>query len=136
MNFNILLLTGIGSVFGCFEGLSFEEFANAIHQVETSGRTGPILSDKGKSLGPLCITKLCWEDVKKQVGGVYSDCADLNYSKTVLYFYCKKYEKDAFLLGNWENCAKLWNAGPSWRKKSPEVQKKLDKYWLKVKSKL
>lgn len=55
-----------------------ESFWRALHQVETSGRTGAILGDGGKALGPLQIHRVYHAD--SRVPGDYSRCADLAYS--------------------------------------------------------
>jgi hypothetical protein len=110
----------------------FDGFARAIHQVETGGRVGPILSDNGKALGPLCIHRVCWLDVKDKIGGKYEDCADLAYSIRVLRAYCERYERKALRENDFEPLARLFNSGPNWRNKRHLT----DSYWRKVKAQM
>jgi len=113
-------------------GADFEKFAKAIHQTETSGKLGAIVGDAGKALGPLQIHKVCWLDVQGKVGGKYEDCAGLDYSKRVLFFYCQRYAPQALKEQDWQSCARLWNSGPGWKSK----KNKTDSYWNKVKKNL
>src|SRR5688572_30422397 len=69
---------------------SFGKFVAAIHHVETSGKTGVILGDGRRSLGPLQISQAAWQDAMKFdpcIGGRYSDCKNLSYSIKVLRAY-------------------------------------------------
>lgn len=104
------------------------KFLNALHQVETSGRSGHIVGDKGKALGPLQIHKSYWQDVKNIVGGKYEDVENLNYSKKVVLAYLNKYGRKAFQQGDWETLAKIHNGGPDGAN-NPNTQG----YWKKVK---
>src|SRR5688572_18096719 len=69
---------------------SFEDFVAAIHQVETTGKTGRIYGDGRRSLGPLQISRAAWQDALKQdpsVGGTYADCKNLAYSVKIMKAY-------------------------------------------------
>jgi hypothetical protein len=110
---------------------SFEEFVAAIHQVETTGRTGIIYGDGRRSLGPLQISQAAWRDAvkfDKSIGGVYSDCKNLAYSAKIMRAYLQRHDAGAFNRGDWETCARLWNSGPTWYAKV----KLTNKYWAAV----
>ena len=108
-----------------------ERLVNAIHMVESSGRTGPILGDGGAALGPLQIHRACWQDAN--IGGSYSECAGLAYSKRVFTAYMARYATSR-RLGRPvtdEDRARIWNGGPNGYKKRATI-----KYWNKVKGQL
>ena len=103
------------------------KFIAAIQKVESGGRSGIIIGDNGKALGPLQIHKEAWVDALEQrpaIGGRYQDCTNLVYSKQIFRAYQEKYAKKTGLRP--ENMAKLWNAGPNFKGKSQQ-------YWNKVK---
>ena len=85
-------------------------FFRALHVVETSGRTGPILGDGGKALGPLQIHKAYHSDAR--IGGDYSRCADLDYSKRVVSAYLQRYAPQAWAAGDVTTLARVHNGGP------------------------
>ena len=85
-------------------------FFRALHIVETSGRTGAILGDNGKALGPLQIHRAYHAD--SRVSGDYSRCADLDYSKRVVAAYLKRYAPAAYASGDVETLARIHNGGP------------------------
>jgi hypothetical protein len=85
-------------------------FFRALHVVETSGRTGPILGDGGKALGPLQIHRASHAD--SRVAGDYSRVADLDYSKRVATAYLKRYAPAAWKAGDVETLARVHNGGP------------------------
>lgn len=85
-------------------------FWRALHVVETSGRTGPILGDGGKALGPLQIHKSYHAD--SRVAGDYSRVADLDYSKRVATAYLKRHAPTAWAAGDIETLARVHNGGP------------------------
>ncbi len=104
---------------------------DAIHMVESSGRTGPILGDGGRALGPLQIHRACWIDAN--IGGTYSQCAGLAYSKRVFTAYMARYATSR-RLGRPvtdEDRARIWNGGPNGYKKKATVA-----YWNKVKEQM
>ena len=85
-------------------------FFRALHQVETSGRTGAILGDSGKALGPLQIHRAYWAD--SGVAGRYEDCAGLAYSQRVVAAYLKRHAPLAWAKGDVTTLAKVHNGGP------------------------
>jgi hypothetical protein len=87
-----------------------DSFFRALHIVETSGRTGPIVGDGGKALGPLQIHKSYHAD--SRVAGDYSRVADLAYSKRVATAYLKRYAPAAWKAGDVETLARVHNGGP------------------------
>ena len=113
-------------------GTEAKDLVDAIHQVETSGRLGPIKGDGGAALGPLQIHKACWIDANMPDGS-YADCADLKYAKRVFARYMARYATER-RLGRPvtdQDRARIWNGGPNGYKKSATV-----KYWLKVRKEL
>jgi hypothetical protein len=114
---------------------SFEDFVAAIHQVETTGRVGPIYGDGRRSLGPLQISQAAWKDALRfdpSIGGRYSDCKNLEYSTRVMRAYLQAHDATAFRNGDWQTCARLWNSGPTWYKKVHLT----NRYWAAVRSTL
>jgi hypothetical protein len=93
-----------------------ESFFRALHLVETSGRTGPILGDNGRALGPLQIHRNYHKDSK--IAGDYSRCADLAYSKRVVSAYLKHYAPTAWRNGDVHTLARVHNGGPMGANKS------------------
>jgi hypothetical protein len=87
-----------------------DSFFRALHIVETSGRTGPIIGDNGKALGPLQIHRAYHAD--SRVAGDYSRVADLEYSKRVATAYLKRYAPAAWKAGDVEVLARVHNGGP------------------------
>jgi len=87
-----------------------DSFFRALHVVETSGRTGPIIGDNGKALGPLQIHRAYHAD--SRVAGDYSRVADLAYSKRVATAYLKRYAPAAWKAGDVETLARVHNGGP------------------------
>jgi hypothetical protein len=85
-------------------------FFRALHIVETSGRTGAIIGDNGKALGPLQIHKAYHADAR--IGGDYSRCADLDYSKRVVSAYLQRYAPAAWATGDVSTLARVHNGGP------------------------
>ena len=87
-----------------------ESFWRALHLVETSSRTGPIIGDGGKALGPLQIHRAYHAD--SRVAGAYERVADLAYSKRVATAYLKRYAPTAWAAGDVETLARVHNGGP------------------------
>jgi hypothetical protein len=87
-----------------------DSFFRALHVVETSGRTGPILGDGGRALGPLQIHRSYHAD--SRVAGDYSRVADLEYSKRVATAYLKRHAPEAWAKGDVETLARVHNGGP------------------------
>lgn len=86
-----------------------DSFWRALHLVETSGRTGPIIGDGGKALGPLQIHRAYHAD--SRVAGDYSRCADLDYSKRVVSAYLQRYAPAAWAAGDVKTLARIHNGG-------------------------
>lgn len=117
---------------GLATGTEAKDLVDAIHQVETSGRLGPIRGDGGKALGPLQIHEVCWIDANMP-DGTYADCADLSYAKRVFARYMARYATER-RLGRPvtdEDRARIWNGGPNGYKKKATL-----KYWDKVRKEL
>lgn len=87
-----------------------DSFFRALHIVETSGRTGPILGDGGRALGPLQIHRAYHADAR--IGGDYSCCEDLDYSKRVVTAYLQRYAPAAWAAGDVTTLARIHNGGP------------------------
>ena len=87
-----------------------DSFWRALHIVETSGRTGPIVGDGGRALGPLQIHRAYHQD--SRVAGDYSRVADLAYSRRVATAYFKRYAPEAWARGDVETLARVHNGGP------------------------
>lgn len=85
-------------------------FFRALHVVETGGRTGAILGDNGRALGPLQIHKAYHADAR--IGGDYSRCADLDYSRRVVSAYLQRYAPQAWAAGDVVTLARIHNGGP------------------------
>ena len=101
------------------------ELINAIHQVETSGRLGPIKGDNGRALGPLQIHRAYWIDAG--VPGRYEDCARLDYSVRVFNAYMARYAPH----GDFETIARIHNGGPRGHRKTQTLR-----YWRAVRKHL
>ena len=87
-----------------------ESFWRALHLVESSGRTGPIIGDGGAALGPLQIHRSYHAD--SRVAGAYERVADLDYSKRVATAYLKRHAPEAWAKGDVETLARVHNGGP------------------------
>ena len=96
-----------------------ESFWRALHQVETSGRLGPIKGDNGAALGPLQIHRVYWQD--SGVPGRYSDCADLAYSQRVVSAYLQRYARNAWDRGDWRVLCRVHNGGLTGHKKPSTI---------------
>ncbi len=87
-----------------------DSFWRALHLVETSGRIGPILGDQGRALGPLQIHRGYHADAR--IGGDYSRCEDLDYSKRVVTAYLQRFAPAAWAAGDVTTLARIHNGGP------------------------
>ena len=96
-----------------------ESFWRALHLVETGGRSGEILGDGGKALGPLQIHRGYHADAR--IGGDYSRCADLDYSKRVVSAYLQRYAPKAWAAGDVETLARIHNGGPRGDRKQATI---------------
>lgn len=102
-----------------------DSFFRALHIVETSGRTGPIIGDGGAALGPLQIHRAYHAD--SRVAGDYSRVAELDYSKRVATAYLKRYAPTAWAAGDVETLARVHNGGPTGNTKRATIA-----YWQKI----
>ena len=96
-----------------------DSFFRALHVVETSGRTGPIIGDGGRALGPLQIHRAYHADAR--IGGDYARCADLDYSKRVVSAYLQRYAPAAWASGDVVTLARIHNGGPRGASKAATV---------------
>ena len=87
-----------------------DSFFRALHVVETSGRTGAIIGDNGRALGPLQIHRAYHADAR--IGGDYARCADLDYSRRVVTAYLQRYAPQAWASGDVTTLARIHNGGP------------------------
>lgn len=94
-------------------------FFRALHQVETSGRTGAILGDGGRALGPLQIHRAYWQDAG--LAGRYEDCARLEYSIRVVDAYLRRFAPRAHAAGDCRTLARVHNGGPSGHRKAATI---------------
>lgn len=92
-----------------------DSFFRALHIVETGGKRGAIIGDNGAALGPLQIHRSYHADAR--IGGDYSRCADLDYSKRVVAAYLQRYAPEAWAKGDVETLARIHNGGPRGDKK-------------------
>ena len=112
----MLLLLGIAAT---AHSAPPESFWRALHQVETSGRHGPILGDNGRSLGPLQISRAYFAD--SRVGGTYEQVVDLGFARRVATAYLKRYAPKAWAAGDVETLARVHNGGPQGATKAATV---------------
>ena len=96
-----------------------DSFFRALHVVETSGRTGAIIGDNGRALGPLQIHRGYHTDAR--IGGDYSRCADLDYSRRVVTAYLQRYAPAAWASGDVKTLARIHNGGPKGATKTATV---------------
>jgi hypothetical protein len=94
-------------------------FWAALHQVETSGRHGPILGDNGRSLGPLQISRAYFTD--SRVGGTYKQVVDLGFARRVVSAYLQRYAPQAWAAGDVVTLARVHNGGPAGARKAATV---------------
>jgi hypothetical protein len=87
-----------------------EKFFWALHQIESSGRTGAILGDNGRALGPLQIHRAAFVDSKTV--GRYEQCADLSFATKVASSYLRRYAPAAWKNNDVATLAAVWNGGP------------------------
>lgn len=117
--------------------ITFDDFVIAINNVETGGKTGAILGDNGRALGPLQIHEVCHRDALQfdpSIKGKYKDCADLKYSRKVMEVYLGRYVPgfnplSTLTMKDCERMARVWNGGRLGYKKDSTI-----KYWIKVKA--
>lgn len=107
---------------------------DALWQIESSRRVGPVVGDNGNALGPLQIWEAYWLDATRfdpGLGGEYVDVADLFYAVAVTQRYMERYAGEAWRVGNAEVIARTHNGGPT----GPQRVSTLG-YWDKVRDEL
>ena len=85
-------------------------------------------------IGPYQILKCYWKDAVEHdpnIGGVYSDCLDKDYSEKIMLAYWDRYctEKRLGRKPTDEDRARIHNGGPNGYKKNSTI-----KYWKLVKA--
>jgi len=107
-------------------------FVRAIHSVESSGRTGAILGDNSRSLGPLQISRAYHTD--SRMPGSYESVTNLTYATATMRAYLQRYAPKALAAGesagSWQECARIHNGGPRGMSRATLG------YWRKVEAKL
>lgn len=97
-------------------------FIEALHRVETGGRSGAIRGDGGAALGPLQIHRAYWHDAiqyDRSIGGRYEDVVNLRYAARIVDAYMRRYAWAAYRSGDAATMARVHNGGPAGaRKKS------------------
>jgi hypothetical protein len=129
-----LLLVSIGIGISLHAHATNERFFKALHQVESSGRTGRVIGDNGKALGPLQIHREYFQDaaeVDRSLGKNYNQVTDLNFAKRVVTAYLKRYAPKAVATNDFETLARVHNGGPRGHKNPATIG-----YWNKVRKNL
>ncbi len=126
--FALLILIAILSI--TCRGATFDEFTEALNKVETGGRkSGKLLGDDGKALGPLQIHRTYFIDSRS--GGTYAQCEEYKFSCAVVRRYLERYAPKALRERDWKTCARIHNGGPQGLKKKQTLV-----YWKKVRKAL
>lgn len=86
------------------------EFLLCLHLAETSGRTGRVVGDGGRALGPFQITESYWKD--SGVYGSYDCVTDYQYASYVVEAYLRRYAPYAVATGDYYRLARIHNGGP------------------------
>jgi hypothetical protein len=106
------------------------KFIRAIHMVESSGRTGAIVGDGGRALGPLQIHREYFNDAAeydKSLGNDYSKVTDIKFASRVVSAYLSRYASKAVANDDFATLARVHNGGPAGAKRKATVG-----YWNKV----
>jgi hypothetical protein len=131
MNMMKLWLVGVGIGISLHVNATDERFFKAIHQVESSGRTGKIVGDNGRANGAFQIHREYFNDAvefdKSLKGSDYSKVDDVGFAKRVITAYLKKYVPKAVSTNDYETLARVHNGGPKGYTNPNTV-----KYWKKV----
>ncbi len=108
-----------------------EKVLDAIAKVETGGEADPsnVTADNGKSIGPMCITRACFQDAVEYDKSLseykYEDCRKIYVARKVAIAYLTRY---CGKTATNEKYCRVWNGGPKGDKK-----KSTFKYWIKIK---
>jgi hypothetical protein len=106
---------------------SLRPLLDAIRQVESGGRTGWIVGDDGRSLGPYQIQRAYWRD--SRVPGRYDKVQTPAYAERVMIAYWQRHCPEALARGDWATLARVHNGGPTGQRKPATL-----KYWQKVRA--
>ena len=129
-----LWLIGVGTGISLHAHATDDRFFRALHQVESSGRTGKVVGDNGKALGPLQIHREYFRDAVESdpsLGQNYNQVTDLGFAKRVVTAYLKRYAPKALATNDLETLARVHNGGPRGHKNPATLG-----YWNKVKKNL
>ena len=123
------MITLISIVIGLTDLTKYED---ATWLVESSRKEGLIWGDQGRSLGPLQISKACWQDALEfdpSIGGTYLDCQHLDYSIKIMRAYLARYctERRLGRKPTDFDRARIWVGGPRgpWRESSIPYAKRI-----------
>lgn len=122
-----VVLLGTFGVLGtsAFARSSVRPLLDAIREVESGGRTGEIIGDEGRSLGPYQIQRPYWQD--SGVPGRYGDVRSIPYAEKVMLAYWQRYCPDALARGDYATLARIHNGGPRGHRNPATLR-----YWRKV----
>lgn len=129
---HILVSVGIG--ISLHANATDDRFFKALHQVESSGRTGMVIGDNGKALGPLQIHRKYFQDAIKvdpSLGKNYFQVTDLKFAKRVVTAYLKRYAPTAVKKKDFQTLARIHNGGPRGLKNTATLE-----YWNRVQKNL
>lgn len=86
------------------------EFFRALRMVESSNRSGIIVGDHGRALGPYQITWAYWRDAR--MPGQHSDVLSEPYARQVITRYMNKYAPESIRSGDLIRLGRIHNGGP------------------------
>lgn len=95
------------------------EFFRALRTVETSDRSGIVIGDHGRALGPYQITWAYWRDAR--MPGRYTDVVSEPYARQVVTRYMQRYAPEAIKSGDLIRLARIHNGGPTGDLKSSTI---------------
>ena len=119
------------------QALDRRTILDAIRQVESGGRTGVIVGDAGKAIGPYQIHRVYWEDAVLFDAELaeepydYQSCHDAEYAEKVIAAYMQRWAPRAWRVGDAETIARVHNGGPRGADK-----RATDNYWERVEKEL